>query len=248
MKKLIILVTCTLLTLPTFAQIKVAAAANLQQVINVLQQDFKQKTGIVIEPIIGSSGNLTTQIRNGAPFDVFLSADMSFPDALYKAGFTVAKPEVYALGSLIVCSAQHINLKHWETLVRTDSVQKIAIANPAIAPYGKAAMEALHKYNIADKIKSKIVYGENIAQVNNYITAGVVTLGFTSQSFIMDAVQKDPFYWSIIDPKLYSPIQQGMVILKHSRGNNLKQAKKFYKYLLSSSAKAIFKKYGYRAD
>ncbi len=248
MKKLAFSILCLLLTTITFAQIKVAVAANLQPVIKALQQSFKDKTGIQIEPITGSSGNLATQIRNGAPFDVFLSADMGFPNALYKDGFAIKEPEVYALGSLIICSTKNTNLKHWETLLFTDSVKKIALANPTIAPYGKAAMEAMAKYNMAGKLKAKIVYGESIAQVNTYIVTGVVTLGFTTQSFIIDADQTKPFYWTIVDPKLYSPIKQGMVILKHAKDNNLKQAKKFYKYLLSSSAKAIFKKYGYHAD
>src|SRR5471030_1038743 len=97
-----------LTTASSFAQnIKVAAAANLQSVIKVLQADFLKKTGIGIDPIIGSSGNLTTQIRNGAPFDVFLSADMAFPQALFAGGLAVAKPVVYASGSLIICSTNN---------------------------------------------------------------------------------------------------------------------------------------------
>src|SRR5580692_7651059 len=105
----ILLWACLLLVTPAFAQnIKVAVAANLQSVIKVLGQDFKQKTGITIEPIVGSSGNLTTQISNGAPFDVFLSADMGFPETLFKQGFSLKKPVVYAQGSLIICSNQDI--------------------------------------------------------------------------------------------------------------------------------------------
>src|ERR1700678_2669872 len=131
-------------TAPVFAQnLRVAVAANLQSVINVLGQDFKQKTGIDIEPIVGSSGNLTAQVRNGAPYDVFLSADMSFPETLFKEGFSAKKPVVYAQGSLIICSNQDIGFENWERVLMTERIKKIAIANPAIAPYGKAAQETL---------------------------------------------------------------------------------------------------------
>src|SRR5580693_305235 len=110
MKRIKILVAAfLLLSAQAFAQnLKVAVAANLQSVIKVLGQDFKQKSGIQIEPIVGSSGNLAAQIRNGAPYDVFLSADMTFPETLFKEGFTTKKPVVYAQGSLIICSNQDI--------------------------------------------------------------------------------------------------------------------------------------------
>src|SRR5476651_2357541 len=104
----------------SFAQnLKVAAAANLQSVIRVLGQDFKQRTGIGIEPIVSSSGNIAAQIRNGAPYDLFLSADMSFPEALFKEGFSVKKPVVYARGSLIICSNQNIGFENWQRVLMT---------------------------------------------------------------------------------------------------------------------------------
>jgi molybdate transport system substrate-binding protein len=228
-----------------FAQsIKVAAAANLQSVIKVLQADFKKKTGIEIEPIVGSSGNLVNQIKNGAPYDVFLSADMTFPETLYKDGFSTKKPVVYAQGSLIICSNQDIGFENWERILLTHRVQKIAIANPAIAPYGKAANEALKQKGVLDDIKSKIVTGESISQVNTYITTGVADVGFTTQALIKDPANKTKLYFEIIDPGLYSPIEQGMVLLKHAETNTA--AEKFYQYILSPAAKAIFLEYGYR--
>jgi len=224
--------------------IKVAAAANLQSVIGVLGKDFKQKTGVTVEPIIGSSGKLVAQISNGAPYDVFLSADMDFPAKLAKNGFTDKPPVVYALGSLIICSTQNIDLKNWTKLIVTDKVSKIAIANAAIAPYGRAAEEALKKMNLLDKVKPKMVYGESVSQVNTYITTGVATLGFTTQSLVMDPANTTKLNWQPIDPKTYAPIQQGMVLLKNKNGNSA-PAVKFYQYMLSSSAKSILKKYGY---
>lgn len=238
-----LLIIGVLLISPAFAQsLKVAVAANLQSVVKVLQKDFKQKTGIEIEPIVGSSGSLATQIRNGAPYDMFLSADMRFPEMLFKEGFSLKPPVVYARGSLIICSNQNIGFENWERVLMTARIKKIAIANPSIAPYGKAAEEALKKKGIFDEVKSKLVYGESISQVNTYITTGVTEVGFTTRALIKDVKKK--LYWQIVDPKTYAPIEQGIVLLKRSAGNAA--AEKFYQYTLSPAAKAIFKEYGYR--
>jgi molybdate transport system substrate-binding protein len=244
MKKLICLIAALLLTTGVaFCQVvKVAVAANLQSIVKVLQKDFKQKTGIDIEPIVGSSGALTTQMKNGAPYDVFLSADMNFPETLFKEGFSVKAPVAYALGSLIICSTQDIGFENWERVLMTARVKKIVIANPNIAPYGKAAKEALQHKGIFTDVSSKIVYGESISQVNTYITTGVTEVGFTTQSLIKDT--KTPLYWKTIDPKIYAPIEQGIILLKHADGNA--NAEKFYQYIFSPAAKAIFKAYGYR--
>lgn len=226
--------------------IRVATAANLQAIIKVLQDDFKKRTGITIEPVVGSSGNLIAQINNGAPFDVFLSADMDFPRQLNQTGMADKAPVVYALGSLIICSKENINLKNWTKLINTASVQKIAIANPKIAPYGRAAEESLQKAGLLDQIKPKTVYGESISQVNTYITTGVVTIGFTTQALVKDPANTTKLYWHPIDPKTYTPIEQGMVILKHAKDSgNQAPAMQFYQYMLSAHARAILKKYGY---
>ena len=225
--------------------LKVAVAANLQGVLKVLQQDFTRKTNIQMEPIVGSSGNLSNQIKNGAPYSVFLSADMNFPNELYKTGFTTSKPAVYALGSLIICSNQNLNFNNWEKLLQSNQIKKIALANPTTAPYGKAATEVLQRKNLLQKIKPKIVYGESIAQVNIYITTGVAEIGFTTEALVSDAANKQKIYWQRIPAADYQPIEQGIVIIKQANGNQ-QQAEKFYQYLQSASAKTILKKYGYR--
>jgi len=241
-----ILITVLLLIASTasFAQdLKVAVAANMQGVIKVLGKDFKQKTGIGIEPIVGSSGNLSTQIKNGAPYDLFLSADMNFPESLFKEGFSLKQPEVYAYGSLIICSTQNIGFENWERVLLSSRIKKVAIANPTIAPYGKAAQESLKLKGILDNIQSKLVIGESISQVNTYITSGVVDVGFTTRALIKDAEGKMNLYWKEIDPKSYTPIKQGMIILKQTKESA--NAQKFYDYMLSPAAKAILKEYGY---
>lgn len=233
-----------LVSINSFAQqLKVAVAANLQGVIKVLGKDFKQKTGIEIRPIVGSSGNLSTQIKNGAPFDLFLSADMSFPENLAKEGLSTKEPAVYAYGSLIICSSQNIGFENWERLLLTRRIKKIAVANPAIAPYGKAAEESLKLKGILDDIQSKLVTGESISQVNTYITTGTVDVGFTTRALVKDAEGKTTIYWKEIDPKTYTPIKQGMIILKQSK--ETANAQKFYDYMLSPAAKKILKEYGY---
>jgi molybdate transport system substrate-binding protein len=244
-KKPLILLTLTIVLVHSalLAQtIRVAAAANLQSVIEVLQKDFRQKTGIIIEPVVGSSGKLVAQISNGAPFDVFLSADMSFPETLFKNGFAAKKPVVYAAGSLIICSSQNIGFNNWERLLLSARINKIAIANPGIAPYGRAAEELLQGKGILDDVKPKIVYGESISQVNTYVTTGVVDIGFTTQALVKDA--KTKLYYQVIDAKAYQPILQGMVLLKRAADNP--NAEKFYQYILSPAAKKIFADYGYR--
>lgn len=235
----------TLFSAQIFAQkLQVAVAANLQPVIKELSKDFKNKTNITIEPIAGASGKLTSQIKNGAPFDVFLSADMGFPETLFKDGFATRKPVVYARGCLVICSSQDIGFENWERVLLTGRVKKIAIANPAIAPYGKAAEEALKKRGLLDDVTEKIVRGESISQVNTYVTTGVVDVGFTTRALVADPANKTVLYWTTIDPKLYAPIEQGMVILKHAAGNT--DAEKFFQYILSPAAKIIFEKYGYK--
>lgn len=224
--------------------IKVAAAANLQSVIKALQSDFKLRTGIVIEPIVGSSGKLVAQIINGAPYDVFMSADVEYPLQLSHEGLTEYPPVVYALGSLIVCTVhEDLMLGNWKKIIEKNKFDKIAIANASIAPYGRAAEQVLKKLNLLDKAKPDLVYGESISQVNTYITTGVVTFGFTAQAMVLDPANPAKMAWRLVDPKLYDPIQQGMVLLK--RSENKEAAKKFYTYITTGPAKKILKQYGY---
>jgi molybdate transport system substrate-binding protein len=224
----------------------VAIAANLQPVMKDLKRDFKSRTGISIAVISGASGSLSTQIRNGAPYDIFMSADKTFPNALQHDGFTLKPAVVYAEGVLIICSLRSLDFANWKNLLQGNTVQKIAIGNPRIAPYGKAAQQALTNAEIYDKIANKIVLGESITQVNTYITTGVVQAGFTTLSLIKDPANKPRLYYKIIDDKSYEPIEQAVVLLKHAEHNSA--AEKFYRYISSPAAKTIFKAYGYHVN
>lgn len=236
-----------ILSLSAKAQpLRVAVAANAQFVMKALKADFRKKTGIEIELISGSSGKLTAQIKNGAPYDIFLSADMDFPNVLYNEGFGVNRPKVYALGSLIVCGTSDLDLKNWRSLITSSKVKKVAIANPALAPYGKAAEQALQHYGLWNKINSRIVLGESISQVNTYISTGVVSFGFTTEALLYESQEAVKLKWVKIDPKIYDEIQQGMLILTHAKKSNYDKALKFFEYLQSGAAGNLFKQNGYR--
>lgn len=247
LKKIVLLILAVLTVVPASAQpVRVAVAANAQFVLRKLAADFKKKTGIEVEIISGSSGKLTAQIKNGAPYDLFLSADMDFAQSVYADGFALLKPRVYALGSLIVCSATGAALKNWKTLIRDQKTGKIAIANPALAPYGKAAEQALNYYGLYQEISSRLVFGESISQINTYVLKGVVNIGFTTESLVYELSPADHLIWQKIDTRSYEPIRQGAVLLKYSNNKNFTKNKRFYDYLFSAGAKAIFGQFGYR--
>ncbi|GGE45169.1 molybdate transport system substrate-binding protein [Pedobacter psychrotolerans] len=225
--------------------LRIAVAANAQQLIKRLQKDFERKTGIKSEAIVGASGKLTTQIMNGAPYDIFLSADTEFPEQLYAKQLGLLKPKIYALGSLIICGKTNHDLKNWPKLLLGSKTGRIAVANPKTAPYGKAAKEALEYYQLKDKVSSNLVYAENISQVNTYIQTRAVELGFTTESFLYEHSDKSKLKWARVDPESYGKIEQGAILLTYAKKGKLKEATKFFDYLSSASAQQIISKSGY---
>lgn len=245
-KRVIIIFLVILTVLPVFAQpVRVAVAANAQFVVKKIAAAFTRKTGIPVEVIGGSSGKLAVQVKNGAPYGIFLSADMEFAQSVYAGGFALTKPRIYALGSLIVCSSTGAALNNWKTVITDKSIGKVAIANPKLAPYGKAAMEALNHFKLYQAITDKLVFAESISQVNTYVLKKVVSIGFTTASLVYELPAGTNFTWQKVDPSAYQPIEQGAVLLKYAKNNNFIQHKKFYDYLFSADAKAIFRKFGY---
>jgi molybdate transport system substrate-binding protein len=229
-----------------FAQpLRIAVAANAQGLIKKLQTDFKKRTGIATEVIIGSSGKLSTQIKNGAPYDLFLSADTNFPDQLYTDGFGLKKPTIYALGSLIICGSNKLAINNWQNILIAKQVKRIAIANPNTAPYGKAALESLTFYKLNEKVKSKLIQGESISQVNTYLQTGAVSIGFTTEAFLYENATKSKLKWARIDQNSYHPIAQAAIILKHAKTAHLAEATKFFDYLSSPAARKIINSNGY---
>lgn len=226
--------------------LRIAVAANAQGLIKKLQVDFKRQTGINFEIIVGASGKLTTQIKNGAPYDVFLSADTQFPNQLYADGFGLKKPFTYAMGSLIICGSGNLNIENWQQLLSSKQIKKIAIANPKTAPYGKAAQETLAFYKLNTiALQQKLVQGESISQVNTYLQTGAVSIGFTTEAFLYENSNNSRLKWARIDAKSYQPIAQGAILLKHAEKGKLAEATRFVTYLTSVSARKIIGSSGY---
>jgi molybdate transport system substrate-binding protein len=250
MKKLgsIIFFVLMFATITSFAQKKltVAAAANVQFVLNELKKDFESISKINVDIILNSSGKLTAQIKQGAPYDVFVSADMKYPEELYKSGAAIESPKVYASGVLVLWTMRKdIKLSKDLKILASGAVKKIAIANPQTAPYGIAAIDAMNFYKVYDVVRNKLVYGESIAQTNQYILSQSADIGFTAKSIVLADEMKNKGTWIGIDSNSYKSIQQGAVILKHCIETNKEAAQKFYNYLYSDRAKKILKKYGY---
>lgn len=250
--KYILLLIITVIIRPAFAQnstIMVAAAANVQYAMQELKSEFTKETGIRTEIVIGSSGQLTAQIQQGAPYDIFISADMKYPKTLYKNKMAIEAPKAYAYGALVIWTMKKginfdINLKE----LLSNRIEKIALANPRTAPYGVAAVQVLKYYGIYEQVKGKLVYGESISPTNQYIVSQAVDVGFTAKSVVMSPVMNGKGKWMEVSTDAYSSIEQGCVILKYGFENHKKGSKLFYNFLFSGKAKNILHKFGYKTS
>jgi molybdate transport system substrate-binding protein len=223
--------------------ITIAVAANVSYAIEDLKKEFnKLYPNIDVKTTLGSSGKLTAQIKHGAPYQLFMSANMKYPQSLYEEKIALESPKVYALGSLAILSHKSRDLTHGIYTLESDKISKIAIANPKTAPYGIAAKEALEHIGIYNKIKPKFVYGESISQTLSYaVTAADIGIVAKSSLYSKHMKQyKKNRNWVTVDTKIYTPIKQGVVILDKSR-----EVKAFYNFILSNKADDIFKRYGY---
>ncbi|MDD3506636.1 MAG: molybdate ABC transporter substrate-binding protein, partial [Sulfurimonas sp.] len=197
-----------------------------------------------VKVTLGSSGKLTAQIKHGAPYELFMSADMKFPEALYNDGIAITKPVIYAQGSLAYLSNTQKDFSKGIELLKDKTIEKIAIANPKTAPYGKAAVEAIKNSGVYEDIKSKLIYAESISQTVSYAVTAA-DIGFIAKSSLFSPKMlhfKKDVNWADVDSKLYTPINQGIVILK---GGENKEVKAFYDFMISSRAKEILKGFGY---
>lgn len=228
------------------AEINIAVAANVSYAIDELKAVFaRTHPDTKVRVTLGSSGKLTAQIKNGAPYGLFMAANMKFPAALYQDGVAVTKPVVYTQGALAYLSATPRDFSKGIALVTEKEIGKIAIANPKTAPYGTAAVEAMKKGGVYDAVKRKLVYAESISQTVTYIVIAA-DVGFIATSSLYSpkmAQYKENVNWASVDPKLYTPIKQGIVLLKNGEKNA--EYKAFYDFILGDEAKAIFRKYGY---
>ncbi len=225
--------------------IRVAVASNVSYAITELKNSFQlQYPNTEVQIILGSSGKLTHQIINGAPFDVFLSADMLYPETLYKESLALLKPRVYAKGALVLLSTEEQDFSLGMSLLKEKHIKKIAIASKN-APYGMAAFEVLHNTKLSKIVKHKLVYGESVSQTLSYILRAA-DIGFVAKSTLYTAQLskfKDSKHSIEVSQELYKPITQGIVILKHASKNS--EALAFYEFMLSPRAQKILQKYGY---
>ena len=227
--------------------INVAVAANVSFAIVDIKKEFnKLYPDTNVKIILGSSGKLTAQIKNGAPFHIFMSANMKYPEALFRDKMALSNPKIYAEGRLALISTKKQDFSKGIDLVLSDKIDKIAVANPKTAPYGKASYEALKNAKLLEKVQKKFVFAESISQTLSY-TIAATDLGFIARSSLYSPKMKrfkEGENWDEIEPSLYTPIKQGIVILKH--GKKSVEAKKFYEFILSDEAKKIFSNYGYK--
>lgn len=227
--------------------LSVAAAANVRFALEEIEKAFEAKTKLKVDINYSSSGKLSTQITQGAPFDVFVSADEEYPEALQKSNKTANTPKVYAQGTLVLWTTQPgLNLKPDGKILLNTSIKKIAIANPKTAPYGRAAVEWLKKKGLYASIENKLVYGESIAQTTQYILAGACEIGLTAKSLALAEEMRGKGKWIEIDPKQHEPIRQAAVITTYGQKQHPVASHKFFDFLFSAEAKRIWKRYGYK--
>jgi len=245
MKKLLI-VLVLLAALPARAEdVHVAAASDLNFALKEIIQDFEHSTGNKVLLSLGSSGNFFAQIQNGAPFDIFLSADLNYPRELEKSGHAMAGSTfVYGTGriALWVPARLAVNLeKQGMQALMDPSVRKIAIANPEHAPYGRAAVAAMQHAKIYEQVRTKIVLGENISQAAQFVQSAAADIGVIALSLVLsEPMQKTGRYW-VIPEDMYPRLDQGAVLLK--RGGPA--ARQFLDWLKRPASKQTFKKYGF---
>jgi molybdate transport system substrate-binding protein len=228
------------------AELKIAAAADLTFAFKDVAAQFQQQTGNSVKLTYGSSGNFYQQIQNGAPFDLFFSADIGYPQKLEAAGLT--EPGTiyeYASGKLVIWvpNASRLDLSRGLATLLDPRIRKIAIANPQHAPYGAAAVAAMRHDNLFDKTKDKLVMGENISQTAQFVQSGNADVGILALSLAVAPAMKNSGRYVEIPSADYPPIIQAAVIVKSSRNKEL--ANQFMKFIKQPATVALMARYGF---
>lgn len=225
-------------------EVSVAVAANFTAPMNAIAAEFEKDTGHKAQLSFGSTGKFYAQIKNGAPFQMLLSADDETPAKLETEGLGVQGTRfTYAIGTLVLWSAQPGLVDNKGEVLRKGGFNKLALASPKLAPYGKAAVEVLTGMGLLDSITPKFVQGENIAQTYQFVMTGNAELGFVALSQVMkDSKITSGSAW-IVPTKLHTPIRQDAIILSTGKGNAAADA--LVKYLRTDKAKTIIRSYGY---
>lgn len=225
-------------------KITIAAAADLKFALDEIIVLFsKAHPADQVETIYGSSGKFQAQIRQGAPFDLYFSADIAYPRALKAEGFTASEAQPYAVGRIVLWSLSRDAGKMNLADLADPAIRKIAIANPKHAPYGKRAEEALKAAGIWDKVEPKLVYGENVAQTAQFVQTGNAQVGIIALSLALSPELAKQGGYALISDKLHQPLEQGFIITKRAAANPL--AKAFASFMSGQEARAIMSRYGF---
>ena len=226
------------------AQARIAVAANFAEAARQLADDYGRKSGHRIEISSASTGKLYAQIVNGAPFDVLLAADDTTPRKLVAEGLADGSTlHDYAIGRLVLWSRDPQRVKDGETLLRKGAIERLAIANPQLAPYGAAARDALHYVRRWEELKPKLVLGENVGQAAQFVVSGAAPLGLLPRSLVLEARKTTPGSGWDVPASWHAPIVQSAVLL--TRGERNPAARGFLKYLQSPAAKKKIHGFGY---
>lgn len=231
-------------SLPAHAggQITIAAAADLKFAMDEIVTLFgKSHPDSLVTTIYGSSGKFQTQIRQGAPYDLYFSADIAYPRALKSEGFATGDVQPYALGRIVLWSVSRGALKLCD--LTDPSVRKIAIANPRHAPYGKRAEEALKAAGVWDKIEAKLVYGDNVAQTAQFVQTGNADAGIIALSQALSTGLSRQGSYTLIAQSQHQPLEQGFILTRRAADNPGAQA--FARFIASHDARAIMTRYGF---
>lgn len=227
-------------------EITVAAASDLVFAFKEIIPAFEKESGETVKLSLGSSGNFYAQIENGAPFDLFFSADVGYPKKLEEAGRTKAGPPYrYAVGRIVLWAPNHSPIRIGEGMkvLLEPTVMKIAIANPKHAPYGKAAVEAMRHFQVYESVKEKLVLGENVSQTAQFAASGAADVGIIALSLALGPAMKDQgTYWEI-PQTAYPPLEQGAVILQ--QGKNPEGAEAFLAFLRRPEGRRVMERYGF---
>lgn len=226
------------------AEVSVAVAANFAAPMQRIAAAFEQETGHKAVLSFGSSGNLYAQIRHGAPFEILLSADSQTPEKLESEGMGLAGTRfTYAIGTLVLWSKQPGLVDEKGEILRSGKLERLAIANPKLAPYGVAAMQTLAQLGVLSSVQPKLVLGENISQAYQFVASENAPLGLVALSQVMlEGRIAQGSAW-IVPAKLHAPIAQDAILLVKGRDNPVATA--LLRYLRSEKAKAIMRSYGY---
>jgi molybdate transport system substrate-binding protein len=227
-------------------EITIAAASNLNFAFREIATEYEKASGNQVRLTFGSSGNFYAQIQNGAPFDLFFSADLEYPQKLEEAGLTVpGSLYQYAIGRIVLWTGHEsrIDVTKGIEALREPTVKKVAIANPKHAPYGRAAVAAMEHFKVYDQVKDKLVLGENISQAAQFIESGACEIGIIALSLaVTPAMTSKGTYWEI-PAEAHQPLEQGVVILKSSKQQE--SAKQFIAYIKGVHGQEIMRRNGF---